>query len=163
MVFNPSRTIHLRVRLLIFLGVLTNVCRATGVNNVSKSSSNVMASAWAIRIPLKDGFDDCELAKVAKSIGKETGLSFHGQIGGLRGHFLLVHETFYRENSYNGSNLVDVMQRISEELEKHPEVEWSMQEMVRPRYKRSLRFKDQYFPSQWHLVGGVMYLWPLEM
>lgn len=163
MVSNLSRTIQLRVRLLIFLGLLTNVCHATGVNNGSKSSSNVMASAWAIRIPFQDGIDDCELTKVAKNIAEETGLSFHGQIGGLRGHFLLVHETFYRENTYNGSHLKDVMQRISGELEKHPEVEWSMQEIVRPRYKRSLRFKDQYFPSQWHLVGGVMYLWPLDM
>jgi hypothetical protein len=113
-----------------------------------------MASSWAIRIPLKDGISNENLCKMAKKIARETGLSFHGQIGGLRGHFLLVHETFYGDNDlYDNSELKGVLHRITEQLQRHPEVDWSIRERIRQRYKRSLRFIDQYFPSQWHLVS----------
>lgn len=150
-----GRCLLLPVRLFIFdfVFLLTYFGDVVGLSNGSKSTSEVMASSWAIRIPLRSGMDDGNLRKIAKDIAHETGLSFHGQIGGLRGHFLLVHETFYRENTYNGTDLEEETRRISEGLEKHPEVEWSMQETVRKRYKRSLRFKDSYFPSQWHLVS----------
>ncbi|CAB4014559.1 pro convertase subtilisin kexin type 7-like, partial [Paramuricea clavata] len=141
-----------RAKLLSIVLLLTCISHTIATNNESNFESGNMASSWAIRIPLKDGVSDENLRKMAKKIARETGLSFHGQIGGLRGHFLLVHETFYRENGLNDiSELKSVLHRITEQLQRHPEVEWSIRERVRQRYKRSLRFKDQYFPSQWHL------------
>mgnify|MGYP002803520106 CR=1 FL=1 len=139
-------------QLLSIVFLLTCVNRTIAKNDELGFGSDIMASSWAIRIPFKDGISDELLGKMAKQIARETGLSFHGQIGGLRGHFLLVHETFYRQNNlYNVSETKDVFRRVTKQLQRHPEVEWSIRERVRQRHKRSLRFKDQYFPSQWHL------------
>lgn len=140
--------------LLIVLLFITCISRGISSNNESDFVSSNMASSWAIRIPHKNGVSDKTLREIAEKIAKETGLSFHGQIGGLRGHFLLVHEAFYRQNGlYDATDLTDVLHRITEQLQRHPEIDWSIRERVRPRFKRSLRFKDQYFPSQWHLVS----------
>ena len=145
-------------QLLSIVLLLTCVFRTIATSDESDFDSDTMASSWAIRIPLKDGIGNEYLHKMAKQIARETGLSFHGQIGGLRGHFLLVHETFYRENNWsNLSDIKDVLHRITKQLQRHPEIEWSIRERVRQRYKRSLRFKDQYFPSQWHLVSWFEY------
>lgn len=141
-------------QLLSTVLLLTFVLQAIALDNESDFMADNMASSWAVRIPLRNGINDEDLHKMAKKIARETSLSFHGKIGGLRGHFLLVHETFYRENGLNDrSELQEVLNRITDQLQRHPEVEWSIRERVRQRYKRSLRFKDQYFPSQWHLVS----------
>ena len=141
-------------QLLLIVLLLNCVFRAIASNNELDFVSSNMASSWAIRIPHKNEVSDKGLREIAVKIAKETGLSFHGQIGGLRGHFLLVHEAFYRENGLNDAgDLTDVLHKITEQLQRHPEIDWSMREKVRPRFKRSLRFKDQYFPSQWHLVS----------
>ena len=57
-----------------------------------------------------------------------------------------------RQNPNTLHVLGKMQNSITELLAKHPSIEWSRQEVVRMRYKRSLQFKDQYFPSQWHLV-----------
>ena len=156
MIVQKCHNFQASAQLLSIIFLLTCVFRTIAKNDELDFGSDIMASSWAIRIPLKDGISDELLHKMAKQIARETGLSFHGQIGGLRGHFLLVHETFYRENNlYNVSETKDVLRRITKQLQRHPEIEWSIRERVRQRYKRSLRFKDQYFPSQWHLVGEL--------
>ena len=140
------------------LHLTCNFC-TIATKNESDFMPDDMASSWAIRIPLRDEINDESLRNMAIKIAQKTGLSFHGQIGGLRGHFLLVHDTFYAGNSSHiGSELKDVLHEITEQLQQHPEVQWSIREKVIRRYKRSLRFKDQYFPSQWHLVSLKLFI-----
>ncbi|XP_028402648.1 proprotein convertase subtilisin/kexin type 7-like [Dendronephthya gigantea] len=155
MVLEIWRFFFTSAQLLCIVLHLTCILCAIATQNESNFVPDNMASSWAIRIPFKDGINDESLRNMAMKIAQETGLSFHGQIGGLRGHFLLVHDTFYgRDSSHIGS---DVLHKITEQLQKHPEVEWSIREKIIRRYKRSLRFKDQYFPSQWHL-NNLQYL-----
>lgn len=138
------------VHLLAVFFIFASTFSSNGKENGSSFRIDKLASSWAIRIPSQEGNDDACLAKIAKTIAKETGLAYHGQIGGLRGHFLLVHESFYNGFETDAAAL----DKITQQLYKHPEIKWSMRERIVKRYKRSLRFKDQYFPNQWHLVSS---------
>lgn len=109
-------------------------------------------SSWAVRIPVGHYFNMSNLHALADRIADEAGLVNRGQIGGLVGHYLFVHDTFFNRSGSKRNDLSRVQGSITKHLAKHPEIEWSRQEIVRMRYKRSLQFKDQYFPSQWHLV-----------
>ncbi|XP_046858835.1 proprotein convertase subtilisin/kexin type 7-like, partial [Xenia sp. Carnegie-2017] len=135
------------VHLLAVFFIFASTFSSNGKENGSSFRIDKLASSWAIRIPSQEGNDDACLAKIAKTIAKETGLAYHGQIGGLRGHFLLVHESFYNGFETDAAAL----DKITQQLYKHPEIKWSKRERIVKRYKRSLRFKDQYFPNQWHL------------
>jgi len=92
-----------------------------------------------------------DLHALADRIAEEAGLVNRGQIGGLVGHYLYIHNTFFNQSEIKRHELGKVQDTITEHLANHPKIEWSRQEIVRMRYKRSLQFKDQYFPSQWHL------------
>lgn len=108
-------------------------------------------SSWAVRIPVGHYFNMSNLHALADRIADEAGLVNRGQIGGLVGHYLFVHDTFFNRSGSKRNDLSRVQGSITKHLAKHPKIEWSRQEIVRMRYKRSLQFKDQYFPSQWHL------------
>lgn len=110
------------------------------------------ASSWAVKIPndlKKYGINPDELIL---KIAEEIGLTNHGSIGHLAGHFLLVHHTFYDHTSNPDEKLIQLRKDITERLASHPYIDWVNHETVQKRFKRSLEFKDQYFPSQWHLV-----------
>lgn len=109
-------------------------------------------SSWAVRIPVGHYINMSNLHALADRIADEAGLVNRGQIGGLVGHYLFVHDTFFNRSGSKRNDLSRVQGSITKHLAKHPKIEWSRQEIVRMRYKRSLQFKDQYFPSQWHLV-----------
>ena len=93
-----------------------------------------------------------DLHALADRIADEAGLVNRGQIGGLVGHYLYIHNTFFNQSAIHRHELGKVQSSITKHLANHPEIEWSRQEVVRMRHRRSLQFKDQYFPSQWHLV-----------
>ena len=116
------------------------------------ANSTSFSSSWAIRIPVEHYVNMSDLHALADHIANEAGLVNRGQIGGLLGHYLYVHDTFFNQSGIKRHELNKVQGTITEHLANHPKIEWSRQEMVRMRYKRSLQFKDQYFPSQWHLV-----------
>ena len=116
------------------------------------SNSSSFTSSWAIRIPMEHYSNITDLHALADRIADEAGLVNRGQIGGLLGHYLYIHNTFFNQSGIRRHELGKVQSTITEHLANHPEIEWSRQEVVRMRYRRSLQFKDQYFPSQWHLV-----------
>ena len=116
------------------------------------ANSTSFSSSWAIRIPVEHYVNISDLHTLADRIADEAGLVNRGQIGGLVGHYLYVHDTFFNQSGIKRHELGKVQESITEHLANHPKIEWSRQEIVRMRYKRSLQFKDQYFPSQWHLV-----------
>lgn len=112
-------------------------------------------SSWAVKIPANNR-NATELHLLADRIAFESGLINRGQIGGLVGHYLFIHApTFDNKTAVRDLALEQVQKKITYKLVEHPEIQWSRQEVVRMRYKRSLQFKDQYFPSQWHLVGAL--------
>lgn len=115
-------------------------------------NSTSFSSSWAIRIPVEHYLNISNLHMLADRIADEAGLVNRGQIGGLVGHYLYIHDSFFNQSGIKRHELGKVQDSITEHLANHPKIEWSRQEIVRRRYKRSLQFKDQYFPSQWHLV-----------
>lgn len=107
------------------------------------------SSSWAVKLPdhlHKDGH------KHIADIAEDIGLTNHGNIGHLAGHFLLVHHTFYNRSS-SDRDLGSFGDLVTRTLQNHPRVEWVEREIVLKRKKRSLEFKDEFFPSQWHLVS----------
>ena len=116
-------------------------------------NSSSFSSSWAIRIPVEHYLNISDLHFLADRIASEAGLVNRGQIGGLVGHYLFIHRTFFNQSGIRVHELGKMQDSITEHLANHPKIEWSRQEVVRMRHKRSLQFKDQYFPSQWHLVG----------
>lgn len=125
---------------------------SNGLDHKRTSNSSSFTSSWAIRIPMVHYSNITELHALADLIADEAGLVNRGQIGGLLGHYLYIHNTFFNQSGIKRHELGKVQSTITEHLANHPEIEWSRQEVVRMRYRRSLQFKDQYFPSQWHLV-----------
>ena len=124
----------------------------TTILNASGNRTKIFTSSWAIRIPLGKNGNVSSLNTMADRIAAQTGLINHGQIGGLKGHYLLVHGSYFNRTSSKNKIVSLLQQKITKQLSEHPEIDWSRQEVVRMRVKRSLQFKDQYFPSQWHLV-----------
>ncbi|XP_048581194.1 proprotein convertase subtilisin/kexin type 7 isoform X2 [Nematostella vectensis] len=114
-------------------------------------SNYELSSSWAIKIPVTDGMNGKTIDALADRIAHEAGLTNRGQIGGLTGHYLFLHESFTNKSAIDREELNIVHRAISNLLRNHPNIIWSRQEVVRKRHRRSLQFKDQYFPSQWHL------------
>lgn len=137
-----------RVFVLLICGCYSN----NGIVHNRTTNSMDYSSSWAIRIPLVHFSNLSDLHALADRIADEAGLVNRGQIGGLKGHYLYIHNTFFNQSGIKEHVLGKMQNSITELLAKHPSIEWSRQEVVRMRYKRSLQFKDQYFPSQWHLV-----------
>lgn len=137
-----------RVFVLLICGCYSN----NGIVHNRTTNSMDYSSSWAIRIPLVHFSNLPDLHALADRIADEAGLVNRGQIGGLKGHYLYIHNnTFFNQSGIKEHVLGKMQNSITELLAKHPSIEWSRQEVVRMRYKRSLQFKDQYFPSQWHL------------
>ncbi|XP_065071198.1 proprotein convertase subtilisin/kexin type 7-like [Rhopilema esculentum] len=114
----------------------------------------IMSYSWTIKLPVnKSNFIDSELLKDrANVIAEQLGLQNYGPIVGLPGYFYFVHSNFFdRTEHFSGNNHIKM--NITEFLNSHPEIEWVKHEPVRMRKKRALEFKDQFFPSQWHLVN----------
>lgn len=113
----------------------------------------ILSHSWAIKIPTKNVsiLDKEYLNRIADRIAIENGLINFGAIGGLHGYYYFVHNNFFHDLDFNHSN-DDVKLNITKFLKKHPEIEWVKHEQIRIRKKRTLEFKDQFFPSQWHLV-----------
>ena len=133
------------------------LCYSNGFDGKEISSSS-FSSSWAIQIPMEYYTNVSDLHALADRIAHEAGLVNRGQIGGLLGHYLFMHSTFFNQSGLKDRDLGRVQNRITEHLSRHPVIQWSRQEVVRLRYRRSLQFKDQYFPSQWHLVRHPYYL-----
>ena len=112
------------------------------------------SSSWAIRLPPhlhKEGLD------IVRNIADQLKLSLHGSIGHLKGHYLLVHDSFYNPSQHtNGTLKQEIHRVVNEKLKYHPHVEWFEHEKLLRRKRRSLEFKDEFFPSQWHLVSCYM-------
>lgn len=121
-----------------------------GLIGKTRLNSSSFSPSWAIRIPVEHYLNITKLDLIADHIASEAGLVNRGQIGGLVGHYLLIHNTFFNQSGIK--ELGKMQDIITQHLANHPKIEWSRQEVVRMRHKRSLQFKDQYFPSQWHLV-----------
>ena len=114
----------------------------------------IMSYSWTIKLPVnKSNLIESELLKErANEIAEQLGLQNYGPIVGLPGYFYFVHSNFFdRTEHFTGNNHIKM--NITEFLNSHPEIEWVKHEPVRMRKKRALEFKDQFFPSQWHLVS----------
>ncbi|CAH1796811.1 unnamed protein product [Owenia fusiformis] len=124
--------------------------------------------SWAVEIKSgtnsKDVLDD-----LAYAVALDTGLTNHGQIGKLKGHYLFYHtdhdafmKTFQMEYYNHSESLLryiekdaDILNEVREKTElilnKHPYVESALQQVIRARHKRSINFNDPAYPRQWHL------------
>lgn len=80
-----------------------------------------------------------------------AGLQNQGQIGQLKGHYLLCSlesETELKDGAWSDGIYP------GEALATHPHVLWYSQERVLSRSKRSMAFNDPRYPKQWHLVSS---------
>ena len=131
--------------------------QSNGLDHKRTANTSSFSSSWAIRIPMVHYLNISDLHALADRIADEAGLVNRGQIGGLIGHYLYIHNTFFNQSGIKRHELGRMQSSITKHLARHPKIEWSRQEVVRMRYRRSLQFKDQYFPSQWHLVRKIPY------
>lgn len=113
------------------------------------------SSSWAVRLPKHLHTNGM---KHSTDIAKDLGLTNNGNIGHLDGHFLLVHHSFYKHTPKVNESLRIFRDAVTRSLQNHPHIEWVQHEVVLKRKKRSLEFKDEFFPSQWHLVRSVLML-----
>ena len=117
------------------------------------TGDETLTYSWAIKIPTNNNpiLDTAYFHNVADRLAKHHGLINFGPIGGLSGFYYFVHKNFL-----NNMNTVDENDdekgNITKHLQSHPEIEWVKHEPMQIRKKRTLEFKDQFFPSQWHLV-----------
>ena len=129
-----------------------------GVENVADVNTELTlggkeyASSWAVKIPDSVNISIGNADNLIFQIADELGLINHGNIGHLAGHFLLVHHTFYDHSPHPDEKLIQLRKSITDRLSSHPYIDWVVHETVQKRFKRALEFKDQFFPSQWHLV-----------
>ena len=125
-------------------------------NTNNNKDTKEFSSSWAIRLPKR--FHDLDSTDfLINDIIKKLNLYNHGNIGYLPGHFLLVHQSFYNHTAEVSKDLYDLREQITNEIKNHPHIEWVEHQIVRKRYKRTLEFQDQFFPSQWHLVRIFCY------
>ena len=116
------------------------------------------SSSWAIRIPDSHFSSNKDaMYTTVRNIASTMNLQIHGSIGHIPGHYLLVHHSFYNHSSHPDIELQQLRERITTYLQNHVDVDWVTHEVVRKRFRRSLEFKDQFFPSQWHLVRIFIY------
>jgi len=80
-------------------------------------------------------------------VAEKAGLTNHGQIGQLEGHYLLCSVT-----PGSAAGIWSRSVRPGDVLAAHPHVLWHSQERVLSRSKRSMSFNDPNYPKQWHLV-----------
>lgn len=116
-----------------------------------ETEREMLSFSWAIKIPT-EGIGNNSLHSLANRLANEHGLINYGPIGGLHGYFYFVHSNFFNDNEVDYRN-DNFKKNVTNFLNKHPEIEWVKHEPVRMRKKRTLEFKDQFFPSQWHLVS----------
>lgn len=119
----------------------------------SDNEERELCSSWAIKIPETFFYENSILDpnEIVLNIANELGLISHGTIGHLQGHYMLTHHSFYNHSPIVNDELALFRNHITSKLTNHPDIDWVQHEVVRKRYKRSLEFKDQFFPSQWHL------------
>lgn len=125
------------------------------VDNSESNTNNVNLSfSWAIKLPSSNhsSSNNTALHARATKIAEEHDLMNYGPIGGLSGYFYFVHKHFFSNDFLNSTGNA-FKGRITDRLNVHPEIEWVKHEAIRMRKKRALEFKDQFFPSQWHLVN----------
>lgn len=91
-------------------------------------------------------------------VADQAGLQNKGQIGQLKGHYLLC------SGSSDSEALGGLWTRSAGEvLAAHPQVLWFSKEMLLSRSKRSVAFNDPNYPKQWHLVRAcTSYKCPLN-
>ena len=114
----------------------------------------ILSFSWAIKVPTEGirKSNKSHLHSLANRLADEHELINYGPIGGLHGYFYLVHNNFFSNNELDYKD-ESFKKNVTNFLNKHPEVEWVKHEPIRMRKKRTLEFKDQFFPSQWHLVS----------
>lgn len=109
----------------------------------SCSSSCAPGRSWAVRLQPDSLSSAGSPDLLAQAVAQDAGLQSHGQIGQLEGHYLLCQDPAQGED----------WRWTEAALDRHPHVAWHSQEHVLRRSKRSLRFNDPKYPSQWHLVS----------
>ena len=117
-----------------------------------------LSFSWAIKLPNNNQSapNNTVLHMLATKIAEENDLMNYGPIGGLNGYFYFVHKHFF-SNDFSNPNGHAFKVNITQTLRTHPEIEWVKHEVIRMRKKRALEFKDQFFPSQWHLVIPMIF------
>ncbi|KAK1899420.1 Proprotein convertase subtilisin/kexin type 7 [Dissostichus eleginoides] len=113
----------------------------------------VLLFSWAVRLHSDPDHEeeDGELSSVnldviANRVAEQAGLKNQGQVGQLKGHYLLCSEKPGSVASIWSRSL-----RPGDILAAHPHVLWYSQERVLSRSKRSMAFNDPNYPQQWHL------------
>ncbi|XP_033953645.1 proprotein convertase subtilisin/kexin type 7 [Pseudochaenichthys georgianus] len=117
------------------------------------SPSCGLGQSWAVRL-LSDPDheeEDGELSSVnldviANRVAEQAGLKNQGQVGQLKGHYLLC-----SEKPGSVASVWSRSVRPGDILAAHPHVLWYSQERVLSRSKRSMAFNDPNYPKQWHL------------
>ncbi|XP_017351647.1 proprotein convertase subtilisin/kexin type 7 [Ictalurus punctatus] len=97
--------------------------------------------SWAVQLSHDSEPHENSLDELAQLVALEAGLESLGQIGQLRGHYLLCQVTDEEEHPPAASQTLDA----------HPHVVWHSQENILRRSKRGLVFNDPKYASQWHL------------
>uniref|UniRef100_A0A3P9HRW2 Proprotein convertase subtilisin/kexin type 7 n=1 Tax=Oryzias latipes TaxID=8090 RepID=A0A3P9HRW2_ORYLA len=122
------------------------------------SSSCGPGQSWAVRLrPGRQHEEDedveqdsLDLDVIADRVADQAGLQNKGQIGQLKGHYLLC------SGSSDSEALGGLWTRSAGEvLAAHPQVLWFSKEMLLSRSKRSVAFNDPNYPKQWHLHNDV--------
>ena len=124
------------------------------IENSKYMKGKTLSYSWAVKIPTNDNqnVDKDYFRNVADRLAKHHGLINFGPIGGLSGYYYFVHKNFLSNvNAVDDND--DEKDNITRVLKSHPEIEWVKHEAIHIRKKRALEFKDQFFPSQWHLVS----------
>ncbi len=121
-------------------------------NYYSTNDVTDLSYSWAIKLPSGNSSNITDLHLQANRIADEHDLMNFGAIGGLHGYFYFVHNNFFNDGLQRNFAGHAFKMNITDTLTKHPEIEWVNHEEIRMRKKRALEFKDQFFPSQWHLV-----------
>ncbi|XP_056297389.1 proprotein convertase subtilisin/kexin type 7 isoform X1 [Pseudoliparis swirei] len=120
-----------------------------------RSLSCGLGQSWAVRLhmgggPRREGEDggrsSAHLNAIADGVAEKAGLTNHGQIGQLEGHYLLCSVT-----PGSAAGIWSRSVRPGDVLAAHPHVLWHSQERVLSRSKRSMSFNDPNYPKQWHL------------
>uniref|UniRef100_A0A3P8W982 Proprotein convertase subtilisin/kexin type 7 n=1 Tax=Cynoglossus semilaevis TaxID=244447 RepID=A0A3P8W982_CYNSE len=108
--------------------------------------------SWAVHLHAGSYSEDPDssqsstsLEEIANRVAEQAGLQNLGQIGELRGHFLLC----------SVKTSVGSVGVAEDSLASHPHVLWFSREKTLRRSKRSIIFNDPEYPKQWHLHNDV--------
>ena len=155
--FSNSRNITRRnqIKMMKFVNNTTDQSRNRKLlEDNNYAGNNNLTYSWAVKIPTNKNpiSDEAYFHNVANRLAKHHGLINFGPIGGLSGFYYFVHKNFLNNMDAVVEN-GDEKGNITKHLQSHPEIEWVKHEPIQIRKKRTLEFKDQFFPSQWHLVS----------